>query len=93
MKKMVFTRIVYAALAMCFSIIICNSSFSAEQYVFQKKWPVLEQPWYFASSYDIVVDSLGNIYVVDDANHCVQKFSSNGTFISKWGVFGFGDGK
>ena len=41
----------------------------------------------------IAVDpSSGNVYVADTANNRIQVFSSNGTFISKWGKYGAGDG-
>ena len=42
----------------------------------------------------IAVDSSsGNVYVADTANHRIQVFSSNGTFIiSEWGRFGGGNG-
>ena len=33
----------------------------------------------------IVVDSSNNVYVADTSNHRIQKFSSSGTFITKWG--------
>jgi glucose/arabinose dehydrogenase/plastocyanin len=37
----------------------------------------------------IAVDSSsGNVYVADTANNRIQVFSSNGTFISKWGEYG-----
>ena len=32
------------------------------------------------------------MYVADTANNRIQVFSSNGTFISKWGKYGAGDG-
>jgi sugar lactone lactonase YvrE len=41
----------------------------------------------------IVRDSLGNLYVVDRENDRVQKFDSEGTFITKWGTSGAGDGQ
>jgi DNA-binding beta-propeller fold protein YncE len=34
----------------------------------------------------LAVDSPGNIYVADSGNDCIQKFDSNGTFITKWGA-------
>ena len=40
----------------------------------------------------IAVDQEGNVYVADTANNRIQVFSSNGTFISKWGTFGVADG-
>jgi len=36
----------------------------------------------------IAVDSSGKIYVLDTANHRIQKFDSNGNFLSLWGSFG-----
>ena len=38
----------------------------------------------------IAVDQEGNVYVADTANNRIQVFSSNGTFISKWGRYGPG---
>ena len=35
----------------------------------------------------------GNIFVVDSYNHRIQKFSSDGTFLTKWGTFGSGNGQ
>ncbi|KAA2283724.1 hypothetical protein [Candidatus Nitrosocosmicus sp. SS] len=33
----------------------------------------------------IAVDDLGHLYVADDGNCRVQKFDTNGNFISEWG--------
>ena len=38
----------------------------------------------------IAVDGSGNVYVVDDGNYRIQKFSSTGAFLAKWGSFGTG---
>ncbi|MGB2862560.1 MAG: NHL repeat-containing protein [Sedimentisphaerales bacterium] len=40
----------------------------------------------------IAIDAKGNVYVADNGNHRVQKFDSNGNFITKWGAQGDGDG-
>jgi DNA-binding beta-propeller fold protein YncE len=45
----------------------------------------LRLPW------GVAVDSIGNIYVADAANSRVQKFTSTGNFITKWGTYGSGD--
>jgi sugar lactone lactonase YvrE/fibronectin type 3 domain-containing protein len=41
----------------------------------------------FNTPLDIVVDSVGNIYV-SDANNRIQKFDPNGSFIKAWGSYG-----
>ena len=33
----------------------------------------------------VAVDASGFVYVTDDENHRIQKFDSNGNFISEWG--------
>ena len=33
---------------------------------------------------EITVDSKGNVYVVDTEHHRIQKFTSTGTFVTKW---------
>ena len=42
----------------------------------------------FDGANDIAVDESGNVYVVDIGNLRVQKFNSNGDFLTKWGSFG-----
>ena len=42
----------------------------------------------------IAVDAQGNVYVADTSNHRIQKFDSNGNFVTKWGATrGSGDGQ
>ena len=41
----------------------------------------------------IAVDSSGNVYVSDYYNERIQKFDSNGNFITKWGTQGSGNGQ
>ena len=39
------------------------------------------------------MDSSGNVYVADTDNNRIQKFSSSGVFLAKWGSSGSGDGQ
>jgi hypothetical protein len=39
------------------------------------------------------MDSEGNLYIADQFNFRIQKFTSDGTFITKWGSEGEGDGQ
>jgi sugar lactone lactonase YvrE len=41
--------------------------------------------------FGIATDSSGKIYVADSLNHRIVKFTSDGTFITKWGSFGASD--
>jgi len=41
----------------------------------------------------VAVDRTGAVYVADFSNHRVQKFSSSGAFLQKWGTEGAGDGQ
>jgi tripartite motif-containing protein 71 len=53
----------------------------------------------FKHPHGIAIDSFGNIYVTDARSHGIefnsriQKFDSNGNFITKWGSDGAGDGQ
>ncbi len=66
---------------------------SAETYKVARIWPVLQQPWYFSSPKGLAVDSKGFVYVTDSYGHCVQKFTSDGYFVTRWGTYGTGDGE
>ena len=47
----------------------------------------------FLNPYDVAVDSSDNVYVADNFNNRIQKFDSNGNFITKWGYNGINDGE
>ena len=41
----------------------------------------------------VAVDTSGNVFVADSSNNRIQKFTSTGVFIAKWGSFGTGPGQ
>lgn len=47
----------------------------------------------FNIPHTIAFDLSGNMYVTDTKNARVQKFDSNGTFLTKWGERGTSDGQ
>jgi DNA-binding beta-propeller fold protein YncE len=47
----------------------------------------------FNNPYDVAVDRYGTVYVADSSNHRIQKFTSDGKFITKWGSEGSADGQ
>jgi len=66
---------------------------AAESYSFVTMWPELPQPWYFNDPSDVAVDASGNVYIGDRNRECIQKFTRDGIFITKWGSSGSGDGE
>ena len=42
---------------------------------------------------DVAVDSSGDLYVADYGNGRIQKFTSDGKFITTWGSSGSGEGQ
>jgi len=56
-------------------------------------WPAYEHPWYFYAPTDVAVFDNKFIYVVDSVNECIQKFTIDGGFITKWGRSGTGEGE
>jgi DNA-binding beta-propeller fold protein YncE len=53
----------------------------------------------FESLRGVAVDDSGNVYVVDGDDvaggyhHRIQKFTSTGTYLTKWGMYGYGNGQ
>lgn len=64
-----------------------------EVYFFQRMWPSPEQPWYFVNPRGMATDNEGYIYIADTSNDQIQKFTKDGHFIKKWGVYGDADGQ
>jgi parallel beta-helix repeat protein len=62
------------------------SAIGAEIYLFESKW---------GTGYPsgVTIDASGNVYVAEYPNHQIQKFTSDGTFLTKWGSYGLGDGQ
>jgi len=48
---------------------------------------------YLSSPYGIGVDPHGDIFVTDGGNYRIQKFDSNGNYITQWGTQGSGNGQ
>ena len=47
----------------------------------------------FDSAGGVAAASDGSVYVTDPFQHRIQKFTSEGVFVSKWGTEGTGDGQ
>ncbi len=47
----------------------------------------------FVSPSKVAIDSVGNVYVTDYGNNRIQKFTSDGTYLTQWGELGTGNGQ
>src|SRR5437870_4464335 len=41
----------------------------------------------------VATDAAGNVYVTDNSNNRIQKFTNTGTYLIQWGSYGSGDGQ
>ena len=48
---------------------------------------------YYPGPYGIATDGSAYLYIADTLNNRIQQFDLDGTFVSKWGVFGTGTGQ
>ncbi len=66
--------------------IVLNWIFSGTTHIykFERMWPTLPQPWYI-SSVGVATDSKDFVYVADADNYRIQKFTSEGQFVTRWG--------
>ncbi|MEM9530027.1 MAG: NHL repeat-containing protein [Pseudomonadota bacterium] len=55
------------------------------QFRFEKLFPTLQQPWYFAPTGDITLDGDGFIYVAERENERVRKFTRDGQLVTNLG--------
>ena len=89
MKIRINRFLIICGISLLFFMILFSlptSATSEETYVFERMWPILQQPWYFRSAHDVAVDSNGYVYVADEGTTCVYKFTSDGQFVTAWGV-------
>jgi sugar lactone lactonase YvrE len=90
-KGLVLWRVLYVCTLALF--LIPGVAVSEETYKFERMWPTLQQPWYLFMPQDVAMDEAGNIYIADTSNHRVQKYTSDGLFITGWGHRGNDDGE
>ena len=48
---------------------------------------------YLSYPHDVAVDNEGIVYVTDEGNNRIRKFSPDGTFVAQFGTFGYGPGE
>ena len=78
-------------------IMLCATSIAHAEdeidYRFERLWPKLEQPWYFAWVKGLAVALDGSVYIADSGHHQIKQFSSDGEFIQAIGKKGNENGQ
>ncbi|MBF0450139.1 MAG: hypothetical protein HQK75_05515 [Candidatus Magnetomorum sp.] len=69
-----------------------NSPSDYVYYRFKRLWPALKQPWYFYHPMDVAIDSQHFVYIADTWNDRIQKFTTSGQAVTKWGSNGNAEG-
>ena len=79
-------------LLICALFLVCNYlpvANASETYSYLTQWGSYGQnDSQFNTIGGIATDSIGNVYVVDTNNNRIQKFTSDGKFITTWGSYG-----
>jgi len=68
-------------------VLLPSFAFSEETYQFKRLWPRLKQPWYFYGAVGIDVDKNNYVYVADDGNNRILKYTSDGRLVRSWGSY------
>lgn len=93
LKKMIPVGLLLVTL-MATSATIVHGSEGCNVCVFKLKWGSRGSgDGEFSLPFGVAVDSSGNVYVADESNDRVQKFTSSGIFLTTWGSLGSGDGQ
>jgi len=77
-------------------LLLCcvHAATGAETYVYAGEWGSFgSAAGQFNQPFGVTVDGDGYVYVADQYNYRVQKFTANGDFVTQWGSEGTGQGQ
>jgi DNA-binding beta-propeller fold protein YncE len=77
----------------CCRVTLDSGPFRTDSYVFIREWGNggAAGDEYLSYPSGIALDGGGNVYVTDNWDNCVRKFTSTGEFLLRWGETGSGD--
>ena len=93
MHRQIFLVGILAISLIGFSLVGDGSAISGHSFDSQIGKSGITKPGHFLNPQHLTFDSENNLYVTDLGNARVQKFDSNGNFLSEWGSKGTGPGK
>ncbi|MDI6781130.1 MAG: SMP-30/gluconolactonase/LRE family protein, partial [bacterium] len=95
MKKVGLFLIIYLCCVL-FNLSLTGNALAVDDggYEYKGGWGIsTDNDKFFNSPKGVAIDSSGNIYVADTANHRIQRFDASGTLTMRWGSFGTGSGQ
>ena len=93
MHRQIFLVGILAISLIGFSLVGDGSAITGHSFDSQFGKSGIIKPGHFLNPQNLAFDSENNLYVTDLGNARVQKFDSNGNFLSEWGSKGTGPGK
>lgn len=98
-----FGRLIYIEMASDFWLwtgktyivlfIYLSGAFAAQAQFYERTIGLSPENGKFNGPVRMALDASGNVYIVDNGNNRIQKFTSAGTFITSWGGYGLEDGR
>ena len=84
----------FRVIVVFFIVFVLLPTFASSEEIlnFERMWPTIQQPWYFAHPRGIAIDDKGYIYVTDSDNNRLLNFTKDGHFVDSWGTLGAKDG-
>ncbi|MEM9303374.1 MAG: SMP-30/gluconolactonase/LRE family protein [Pseudomonadota bacterium] len=64
-----------------------------QDFVYERLWPAIQQPWYFVNTRGIAVDDDDQVFVVDSFNHRIHRFTTDGQLSFRFGQEGVAPGQ
>jgi DNA-binding beta-propeller fold protein YncE len=77
----------------CCRVTLASGPFRTDDYVYVGQWNIEAEGGAPAYPRGIALDGRGDVYVTDAWNGDVQKYTSDGAFLLRWGGAGIGDGQ
>ena len=86
-------RLIACSLCLFAAAVVLPRLAAADLPPFVTSWSIKPGPSASAGPYAITLDNAGYLYIVDNTNARIQKYTDSGAFVMMWGSAGSGDGQ